>query len=103
MRRILLLLLILLVTQISAARNETTPEARSIESAKTLILPLGYRCTMTVYQAANGMKATQAPATVEAYMVWAQPLRLEYYVSDEVNGVKYWNTMSRETLDATCN
>lgn len=99
MRRLWILLIgLLLIQQIALAQ----PDSPKSPIPKNAILPPGYQCTMTVYTSADG-KPNAAPAKVEAYVIWVnRPLTLEYYVSDELNGTKYWNVMSRESLDATC-
>lgn len=99
MRYLWIVLMMLLVVQITSANDPAQSAA-----AKTLpgILPPNYECTMTVYTAADG-KAHEVPAQVHGYVIWTdRPLTLEYYVSDDLNGVRYWNVMSRESLDAVC-
>ena len=104
MRRIILFLILFLIIAAAllhyAIRVSAQPEQVAVTISGNAILPLGYACTMTVY--ADG-KANLVPAQVQAYVIWVnRPESVEYYVSDDLNGIRYWNMLTRESLDRVC-
>src|SRR5689334_10628124 len=77
---ILVLLAILLMAWVVSAQNGFPAGYQTVYTAPAAGMhPLNYTCTMTTYDASNGMAKTSVSAEVDAYIVWINPARPAEY------------------------